>query len=257
MENASEIFYANDTFQHGTPGRSLIAHETAHQWFGDAVTERQWAHLWLSEGFATYFAALVTQHEDGDAAFRAEMRRIRDKVVASPVSAERPVIDTAETQYLKLLNTNSYQKGAWTLHMLRGTLGDSAFFRGVRAYYLAHRDGTALSDDLRAALEASSGRQLGWFFDQWLRRPGFPELVTRWRYDAAARRVRLTVAQGARFAPYRFPLDVEVVDASGRPHRTTVDVPAARETTFELDTPLAAPPRAIRLDPDVKLLAKF
>jgi aminopeptidase N len=171
------------------------------------------------------------------------------------VSAERPVIDTAETTYLNLLNTNSYQKGAWTLHMLRGLVGDSAFFRGVRAYYAAHRDGTAVTDDLRAALEASAGRPLGWFFDQWLRRPGFAELTVQWRYDAVAQRVRLTVAQGARFAPYRFPLEVEVVDAAGRPRRLTVEVPAEREVTRVLDVPLAAPPRAVTPDPDAMLLA--
>jgi aminopeptidase N len=257
MENASAIFYSDRAFRRGTLGRGLIAHETAHQWFGDAVTEREWAHVWLSEGFATYWAALDTQHAAGDSAFRADLRRLRDEVTGSPVVAARPVIDTAQTNYLELLNANSYQKGGWTLHMLRGLLGDSAFFRGVRAYYLAHRHGTALTDDLRAALESASGRPLDWFFDQWLRRPGFPELTVAWRYDSTAQRVRLTVRQGERFGAYRFPLDVELVAADGRPYRVTVDVPAEREVTLPLDVPLAAPPSSVRLDPDVRLLAKF
>jgi aminopeptidase N len=257
MENASAIFYSDRAFRRGTLGRGLIAHETAHQWFGDAVTEREWAHVWLSEGFATYWAALDTQHAAGDSAFRADLRRLRDEVTGSPVVAARPVIDTAQTNHLELLNANSYQKGGWTLHMLRGLLGDSAFFRGVRAYYLTHRHGTALTDDLRAALESASGRPLDWFFDQWLRRPGFPELTVAWRYDSTAQRVRLTVRQGERFGAYRFPLDVELVAADGRPYRVTVDVPAEREVTLPLDVPLAAPPSSVRLDPDVRLLAKF
>jgi aminopeptidase N len=185
------------------------------------------------------------------------MRGTRAEVVASKVTAERPVIDTAETRYLELLNTNSYQKGGWTLHMLRGLVGDSAFFRGVRAYYVAHRHGTAVTDDLRAAVEASAGRPLGWFFDQWLRRPGFPELTVGWRYSAATQRVTLTLAQGPRFAPYRFPLDVELVGADGRTQRVAVEVPAEREVTLVLPAPLSAAPRAVRLDPDAKLLATF
>jgi aminopeptidase N len=258
MENASAIFYSDRAFRRRTLGVGLIAHETAHQWFGDAVTEREWAHAWLSEGFATYWAALYARRAEGDSAFRAQMREIRARVIASPVCAERPVIDTAETQYMRLLNANSYQKGGWVLHMLRTMLGDSAFFGGVRAYYLAHRHGTAVSDDLRRALEgASGGRDLGWFFDQWLRRPGFPELTTRWRHDAAAGRVLLTLTQGVRFAPYRFPLVVAVEDADGRSHRVQIEVPAEREVTLPLPVPLAAPPRAVRLDPDVELLATF
>ena len=177
--------------------------------------------------------------------------------MASPVTATRPVHDSLETNTLALLNTNSYQKGGWTLHMLRSMLGDSAFFRGVRAYYLAHRDGNARTDDLPVALERSSGRPLGWFFDQWLRRPGFAELTTRWRYDAVRHRVTLDVGQGVRFAPYRFPLAIDVRDAAGRVHRVTVQVAAVHAQTIVLPLPLTAPPRELVLDPDVQLLATF
>jgi aminopeptidase N len=257
MENATAIFYADRSFRTRTLNVSTIAHETAHQWFGDAVTESSFADLWLSEGFATYFAALWEEHSLGDSAFRAEMAATRNAIVASPVTAERPVHDSVETNMLALLNTNSYQKGAWTLHMLRSMVGDSAFFRGVRAYYAAHRDGNARTDDLREALERSSGRPLGWFFDQWLRRPGFAELATHWRYDSASHRVSLYVEQGVRFAPYRFALAVEVRDADGRAHRVTVSVAAERSQRIVLPLRLDAPPRALVMDPDVQLLATF
>lgn len=257
MENATEIFYADKPFRDRTMRDGVIAHETAHQWFGDAVTPARFAELWLSEGFATYWAQLWTQHARGDSAFRAGMEKLRDEIVAAPVCAERPVRDTLQTDYLALLDANSYQKGAWVLHMLRSTLGDSVFFRGVRAYYLAHRNGNATTDDLRRALERASGTPLGWFFTQWVERPGWAELTTHWRYDRAARRVTLEIDQGTRFAPYRFPLVVEVDDARGRARRVTVHVAALPAQRVVLPLRLDDPPSRIVLDPDVELLATF
>ncbi|MEP6692064.1 MAG: M1 family metallopeptidase [Gemmatimonadaceae bacterium] len=257
MENSSAIFYADLLFKKHTLGPGLIAHETAHQWFGDAVTEREWSDVWLSEGFATYFAALWTQRSLGDSAFRSEMARTRGEVVASPVSVARAIVDTAETNYNKLLNTNSYQKGGWTLHMLRRLIGDSAFFGGIRTYYAKYHHANAMTDDLRRELERSSGGDLGWFFDQWLRRPGFAELTTSWRYAAAERRVILEIRQSSRFAPYRLPLVVEVVDAGGVARRVTVQVTATATQRVTLPLDLTAAPRSVTFDPDVDLLAVF
>jgi aminopeptidase N len=200
---------------------------------------------------------LWTQHSEGDSAFRAGMTAMRREIIASPVTAARAVRDTVETDYLKLLNSNSYQKGGWVLHMLRSELGDSAFFRGVRAYYLAHRNGNARTDDLRTALERTSGKPLGWFFDQWVKRPGFAELTTSWRYEAVTHRVILEIDQGSRFPPYRFPLTVEVRDAAGRSSRTTVQVRPERSQHITLPLRLNAAPASLRLDPDVTLLATF
>jgi len=140
--------------------------------------------------------------------------------------------------------------------MLRTVVGDSAFFRGVRSYYAKHRHGTALTDDLRREVEAASGAKLGWFFDQWLRRPGFVELTAGWRYDPKERRVTLSLAQGGRFPPYRFPLTVEVVDSDGATRRATVEVPAERRTEVQLPLALAGRPRRVTFDPDVELLAR-
>jgi aminopeptidase N len=235
----------------------VVAHETAHQWFGDAVTETEWPHLWLSEGFATYFAALWVQKSAGDSAFRGEMARIRNEITSDQRVARLPVIDTIETDLLSLLDANSYQKGGFVLHMLRSMLGDSAFFRGLRNYQSKYRHGTALSDDLRHELEASSGQQLGWFFDQWLTRPGFPELTTAWKYDSAAGRMNLQVTQGSRFGNYRFPLEIEIQTADGKKMRTSVEVPARVSTQLMLEPRLNAAPKTVVLDPDVKLLATF
>ena len=257
MENASAIFYADEGFRKGGTPASIIAHETAHQWFGDAVTEREWSHLWLSEGFATYFEALWTRHAFGDSAFEREMAGTRAQLLRDPVVASRPVIDSAQTDLMRLLDANSYQKGGWTLHMLRSLVGDSAFFRGIRDYYSAHLDGNATSDDLMSAVERRAGTKLGWFFDQWLRRPGYASLTVDWRYDAAARSVSLEVRQGTRFAPYRLPLSVDVTDAAGAVHRVRVEIDAARSARVTLPLELAAPPRALVFDPAVELLAEI
>ncbi len=258
MENASAIFYSDEAFRERNLRPGLIAHETAHQWFGDAVTEREWGHLWLSEGFASYFEQLWVEHTAGDTALRRGMRELREEIIKSPVTAQRPVIDTAETDYIKLLNTNSYQKGAWTLHMLRGLVGDSVFFRSLRSYYAHYHHSNAVTDDLQREFERVAGRRLAWFFDQWLRRPGYAELTTRWRYSPRARRVILRIEQGQRFAPYRFPLAVEVLDAQGRLCRATTEV-AALPSAQDIALPclLERPPQAVIFDPDVELLASF
>jgi aminopeptidase N len=238
----------------------LIAHETAHQWFGDAVTEREWPHVWLSEGFATYFAALWTRHAHGDSAFRAEMRSIRSAVLADVEAVPtHPVIDTAQRDLLALLNRNSYEKGGFVLHMLRRQVGDSAFFGALRDYYAAHRDGTALTADLQHSMERTSGQQLGWFFDQWLRRPGYPELDVTWSSDPSSHEVTLDIAQGTRYGSFRFPLTVEVRDASGATHRATVSVPAQQRARLVLprDTQPVSAARSLVVDPDLDLLARI
>ncbi len=258
MENASEIFYADNGFRRGTMGDEVIAHETAHQWFGDAVTEREWPHLWLSEGFATYFAALWDRASRGDSAFRARMDVIRRTILSDSAAVpRRPVIDTIETNLLALLNRNSYEKGGFVLHMLRVQVGDSAFFHALRSYYANHRHDTALSDDLRSEMERASGQQLGWFFDQWLRRPGYPELTATWHYDPAVREATITVAQGGRFGGFRVPLTIAAIDSTGAEHRATIALSASPGAVGQLRVPLPSEPRAIVLDPDVELLARL
>src|SRR6266700_2106852 len=109
MENAGAIFYSENTVTGTRVSESLLAHEIAHQWFGDMATETDWSHLWLSEGFATYMTILYFEKK-----------------------YEKPVVDSSVTNYMELLNANSYQKGGWILHMLRMEAGDSAFWKGIR-----------------------------------------------------------------------------------------------------------------------------
>jgi len=256
MENASEIFYSDGAFRRGTMNDGLIAHETAHQWFGDAVTEREWAHLWLSEGFATYFAALWTRAARGDSAFREQMAGVRRTVLADTIAVtKRPVVDTEETNYLALLNRNSYEKGGFVLHMLRAQVGERAFFDALRAYYAKHKNATAVTDDLRAEMERESRQDLRWFFDQWLRRPGYPEVAATWSYDSVSHEVVVAARQSSRFGAYQFALTVAVTDSSGAVHRAILRMPAQAGVDQQERIPVPGAPVTVVFDPDVELLA--
>jgi aminopeptidase N len=194
MENSTVIFYDESAYRSRGLDEVTVAHETAHQWFGDAATEADWHHLWLSEGFATYFAALWNGFAHGDSAFQATMAANRATVVRSP-DTERPILDSAATDLLGLLNSNNYPKGAWVLHTLRGLIGDSAFFRGIRAYYREHQHGTALSSDLARVMSREGGERLDWYFEQALTQPGYPVIEVKTELEGGHLVVALTQVQ--------------------------------------------------------------
>ncbi len=256
MENAAAIFYADNLFRKNSPSESLIAHETAHQWFGDAVTVREWPHVWLSEGFATYFAALWTEHARGDTAFDAEMSTMRAQVLAAAITNQKPVIDEELDALDRVLNTNVYQKAGFVLHMLRREIGDSAFFGAIREYYMTHRHGNALTDELQASFEREAGRPLDWFFDQWMYRPGVADISVTWKYLPARRRVQLTVVQGASRPPYQLSLAVDLAGVGGTPERVRVVIPAQARSTVMVPVTLRAAPTAVTFDGDVSLLGR-
>lgn len=257
MENASAIFYANEGFASRSMGPEVIAHETAHQWFGDAVTEKDWSHLWLSEGFATYFQELWTLHEFGDSAFKAEMNRTRNEVIHARVVRERPVIDSLQSNLMRLLDVNSYQKGAWFLHMLRSMLGDSIFYPAIRSYYTKHKNSSALTDDLEREFEIQSNKGLRWFFEQWLRRPGYATIASVWSYNEHSKQIQLTIEQRGAFPPYRFPLTVDLISSEGARIRERLPVEAISRTVIKITSPFVEKPKEILLDPDTELLAQI
>ncbi|HEU5304341.1 MAG TPA: M1 family metallopeptidase [Gemmatimonadales bacterium] len=241
MENATAIFFDQKLYRERRLEGSLVAHETAHQWFGDAVTPREWPHLWLSEGFATYMAALWRGQTAGDSALRATMARAAAAVFSSPAS-ERPVVDTAQANLTALLNTNSYQKGAWVLHQLRGIMGDSAFFAGLRRYYGAYKDSTALSSDLARLMSEAAGQDLGWYFRQSLTQPGYPILDIKWKHGGKRLTLDISQTQKPEWGTYRIPgLELLVdgktvrVDVEGRRSRKVVDGIARRPRELKVD----------------------
>jgi len=250
MENSSAIFYSEQAIAAGRLGEGTVSHEIAHQWFGDSATEAEWGHLWLSEGFATYFGALFFEHADGSDEFRRRMEESRERYLASG-DAVRPIVEPAPPESLfDLLNSNNYSKGGWVLHMLRGLLGDETFFAAIRAYYREYAYGTVLTEDLERVFSEVSGQSLEWFFDQWVRQPGHPELESLWEIDDEGM-LLLTVnqLQTTEWPSFRFPLDVEI--AGGPVHRERLEV-TERSHVFRI--PITSRPDSVVLDPDGWLL---
>ncbi|MBI2614356.1 MAG: hypothetical protein HYW52_01485 [Gemmatimonadetes bacterium] len=247
MENSSAIFYAESPYVDRSMSEDVVAHETAHQWFGDAVTERDWHHLWLSEGFASYFGPLFYELVQEPARFREVMERNRRVYMASDV-VERPIIDTTEKNISRLLNENNYPKGAWVLHLLRREVGDSAFFAGIRAYYSTFRDSTALSADLAAVMERFAERPLDWFFQQWLLQPGYPRLDLAWSYEGGELALEIRQTQPAAWGFYRVRLPVDIELENGARESFDVEVEARAATVLRR----ALPAKPTRLVPDAE-----
>jgi aminopeptidase N len=247
MEHASAIFFGERAVA-GRPAFGLVAHEVAHQWWGDSVTERDWDDAWLSEGFATYFAALATEHYQGRDAFVAAMKRSRNTIFEAEKRAPAAVVHDIlpEIQIGRAPVTIVYQKGGWTLHMLRGVIGTEKFWQGIREYYKRYRDANASSDDLRRVMEETAGTGLQWFFEQWLQRAGSPKIEGSWRYDAAAKKAALNLTQTQPGHAYRLPMEVSV---SGKLEKIEMTV---KQQSFEFAADKQ--PSALELDPNTWVL---
>ncbi len=251
MESATSIFYGDDSVNDPKSARwrNVIIHEMAHQWFGNAVTENDWDHVWLSEGFATYFTHLFIEHAYGRDEFVAGLRADRDAIREFDLKnpAYRIIHDNLSDMGQVLSSAGTYKKGGWTLHMLRGVVGDAAFWTGIREYYKEYRDRNAATSDFRRIMEAASGKELGWFFDQWLTRGGFLKLRARWAYDEAARAVRLEVEQLQPGIPLRMPIEVGL-EVAGEvvPRTAKIEV---RDRKGTLTIPLDRAPKTLTLDP--------
>ncbi len=250
MENASCIFYAEKSVTGKNEDLGLLAHETAHQWFGDAVTEQNWHHVWLSEGFATYLTHIFMRNKFGDEVFRKGLESDRNRVIRFAKRHFAPIIDTTVTNYNQLINTNSYQKASWFLHMLNEDLGDSLFTESLRLYYLIFRDSTALTKDFQRVVEMVSNRNLDTFFYEWLYQPGFPQLKIDWE-QAKDNSVLVKINQVQENYLFDFPLEIEFDLANGEKIVRKVAVSNKKsEFTFVVNSEVVS----IKPDPNVKLL---
>jgi aminopeptidase N len=261
MENSSAIvFTSNLLTRSGADGLSktygipsgnvaLIAHEIVHQWFGDSVTESTWADLWLSEGFATYFAGLFLQRYEGEDVFQEYMNNAARNIFEHERRKRTPIHDRDTENLLELLNANNYQKGSWVLHMLRSRLGDEVLFRGIRNYYEAHKNSVATTEDLRAALEKASGKDLRAFFTRWIYDSGHPQYELTWQW-LSRKNVRLVLKQLQPGNAFLDPVPVTITTAGGK--RDIVLKPANKHLIQTL--PLGEVPTNVELDPRNTLL---
>ena len=265
MENSSAIVFTSNLFTrppstvgmskvYGVPAGNvtLIAHEIAHQWFGDSVSGATWADLWLSEGFATYFAGLFIQRYESEEVFQEYMKNAANNVFSYEEKSRTPIYDRDTEDLMKLLNANTYQKGAWVLHMLRSQLGDEAFFRGIRNYYEAHKSSTATTEDLITALEKASGKSLRNFFARWVYDTGHPEYGLTWTWQRkGSLRLVLNQVQGGKAFVDAVP--VTITTASGK--RNLVLQPMGK--TLVQTVALREKPLKIEVDPRNTLLKEI
>jgi aminopeptidase N len=277
MELASDIFYG---YGATGPGRQLVAHEMAHQWFGDSATEKDWDDVWLSEGFATYFALLYQEFQDGHDAFLDSLRRSKQQAIRYALAnPDSTIVHNNLADYSKVIANNAqiYQGGAQVLHNIRGVIGTSTFWDGIRLYYGRFRNGNATSDDLRHAFEdacatavnrcPAEGKDLTWLFQELLNRGGALQVRGSWQYDATAKEVQVTLDQTQTSGLYRMPIEVsttamETPQSGGRGGRAggggvaPQPVPVQHIHVIELNQqhqvftfPLDREPESVTLDP--------
>ncbi|MFT7485414.1 MAG: aminopeptidase N [Candidatus Paceibacteria bacterium] len=264
MENISATTLTETTLtdavgQRDATSHGLVAHEAAHQWMGDLLTCATWSEIWLNEGFATYFTNLYFEHSRGLDDFRVRMRDTQNSYTAADIGLKRrpTVHDIYKDPFDLFFDGKAYAGGASRLHLLRYELGDDAFFKGLRLYVAGNSASSVNTEDLRAAMETASNKDLEGFFGQWLYGAGYPELEVHWVWEETTKKLELTVNQTQSTdhgtpSIFHFDVDVEVRDGEGkRTERLTID---QRRQTFEF--PVNTRPIWVRFDKHSHLPAR-
>jgi aminopeptidase N len=261
MENTSITVLTDGTLHTAASenlrdSQGLVAHEMAHQWFGDLVTCKDWSHIWLNEGFATYYDQLYDGHKRG-----------RDQLLYNMYSAAKGIIVIAnQTNSVVHRDYNSpddvfgflaYPKGSWLLHMLRNQLGGELYRRCIKTYVERHKFGNVVTEDLNQVIEELSGRSFDQFFDQWAYHASHPELTVNYVWDERSKLAKISIQQNQKLSDdvllFNFPLTIRFKSKSG-----TVDkVITVKEKAEDFYIPLAQAPEIVRVDPDVAVLAKI
>ncbi len=248
LENAGTIAYFENSVTGKNEVEGLIAHEIAHQWFGNSASENDWNHVWLSEGFATYFAILYQESVYGDEKRKEELALDRKQIIDYYKKNPSPIVDPSIKDPMKVLSTNTYQKGGWVLNMLRHKLGDETYWKGIRKYYLDFQNSNAMTADFQKVMEEVSGKNLEAFFQQWIFTKGHPEIKWDWTYKKG--KVKLNIEQVQDHHIFHFPLEIEI-QKDDKSIISTVQV-NQEKSTFEIKTD--ACPDNILLDPNLWLL---
>ncbi len=231
----------------------LISHEMVHQWFGDLVTCTDWRHAWLNEGFATYFAALWLEHADGRDAFDwNELRAARGIVNSGLRYSVVPQNGQDENAYGFI-----YNKGGWTVHMVREQLGDPRFWKAIQHYTKKFSYRNATTSDFVEAIAESTGQDLEWLFDQYVYKPGHPAFDVSWNYDDKGQSLRVSVKQTQQVdgkpAPFRVPIELEALGDGGTESLRIFVSKESEDFQFHLQ----ARPRTVLFDPRDVILKRL
>jgi aminopeptidase N len=260
MENTSATTLTDRTLfttatENIRDSRSLLAHELAHQWFGDLVTCKDWSQVWLNEGFATFYEELYEGHKNGrDSMLYALYESARS--ITDRTNDFSPIVRRTYNDANEMFNYLVYAKAGWLLHTLRADLGEDLYRRCIKTYLERFQYKNVSTEDLRAVIEELSGRSYDQFFDQWFYHGHFPELQVNYSWDEPNHLAKISIRQtqpvGPNVALFSFPLTVRFKTKSGNDDRL-IHVSKTEEDFY---FPLAAAPDLVRLDPDYTLLAK-
>jgi aminopeptidase N len=228
----------------------LVAHELAHQWFGDLLTCRDWSHGWLNEGFATYFDKLFMEEDKGHDEFLYEMMQVAARYRDEDAERyRRPIVEKLYETPSELFDRHLYEKGACVLHMLRFVLGERLFWKSLAHYTQEHQRQNVETDDLRRAIEEATGRNLEDFFSEWLYKAGHPEFKVRYQWKEDTKTAELTVNQNQSSTDdtpiFHVPVEIKFTSNKGA-ESFRVDVREKEETFY---FPLTAKPKTVEFDP--------
>ena len=211
----------------GAYSRGLIAHEMAHQWFGDKITCGSWKDIWLNEGFATYLASLVIEHLDGPTAFINDKNNMINSITSQTGGAVYLTDTEAESVNRIFSSRLTYNKGAMVLEMLRWKMGDSQFFQALKNYLndTNYAYNYALTTDLKAHLESIYGSSLTEFFNDWIYNQGYPSYsVTAENWGTGQAKITINQTQSHPSVTFfEMPLEVRLTSASGQTHDVVVN----------------------------------
>ncbi len=259
METSSAIFY-DEKLVTGTQSvrlRNVVIHEIAHQWFGNAVTETTWDDAWLSEGFATFFTLLFIENAYGQEEFQTGIKAARKTVYdLSKKDSTWSIVANRSAEAGLVTSGLTYQKGAWTLHMLREKIGKDNFKKGIQAYYKKYFNANTTTANFIAEMEKASGQNLKAFFTQYLTRPDNLKLSGSWTYDADAKQITVKLQQTQSSGkPFDFPIEMAIY----QPDRASAEYQKFTMNTLqaEFKIPSATKPSSIVLDPRAILLSEF
>ena len=229
----------------------LIAHEIAHQWFGDLLTSRDWSHGWLNEGFATFMELAYAEHNKGRDEFLYALRQEMDNYLGEAGRYKRPIVTNVYNEPIDLFDRHLYEKGAIVLNMLRVLLGEGQFWKAIGNYATSRRSTNVVTTDLQRAIEEATGRNLDWFFDQWVYGAGHPEIKASYAWDEDTKMAKLSFKQeqtGDKIAEaFRLPLRIDF-RLDGDWLQTKAEV-TEREQAFYFVLP--SKPKFVRIDGEV------
>jgi len=236
----------------------LVAHELAHQWWGDLETMQDWGQVWLNEGYATYYEALYREHAHGEDAFDMDRQGMMDDVFDEDARVRHPIVTETYADPIDLFDADGYSKGGLVLHMLRTVLGTDEYRKAQTAFLTQYAAKSTTTQEWEASVERTTGQDLHWFVDEWLYEAGFPEYTVSYKYDDAAHVIHLSVDQTQSTAwntpaVFTMPIAIEVQTAEGESATTTVQ-DDARSKTF--DIPCASAPAIVLFDPGHNILSK-